>query len=255
MTERRSSWGSAQRWRVSRNGEVTFGIVRRFRRRWRRNGARGRIGEGPLWAAAHVGGIWRSCGAAAHFFTLARAPTIPPALLAEPPPNPTHSLLAEPPPTPNNLPFPHAGGVHGLVACGGMVIRAQAGGLRGMTALPTTVNRKPQIASRPTPPPADSARSLRSLRNGAHRRKKKDNGRRREQIPNMHSPPAAAHFFTLAARPPFRQLCWRNPHHNPHTLCWRNPHLNPTHSPLAEPPTHLRIPLAHCVRGGMVVAH
>ena len=45
MTERRSSWGSAQRWRVSRNGEVTFGIVRRFRRRWRRNGARDRIGE------------------------------------------------------------------------------------------------------------------------------------------------------------------------------------------------------------------
>ena len=49
-----SAGASAQRWRVSRNGEVTFGIVRRFRRRWRRNGARDRIGEGPLWAAAGV---------------------------------------------------------------------------------------------------------------------------------------------------------------------------------------------------------
>ena len=53
-------------------------------------------------------------------------------------------------------------------------------------------------------------------------------GRRREQIPNMHSPPAAAHLFTPChARAPFRALCARNPHHNPHTLCWRNPHLNP----------------------------
>jgi hypothetical protein len=47
-----------------------------------------------------------------------------------------------------------------------------------------------------------SAQRWRVSRNGAHRREKEDNGRRREQIPNMHSPPAAAHLCFFAPTAP-----------------------------------------------------
>ena len=66
---------------------------------------------------------------------------------------------------------------------------------------------------------------------------KKDNGRRRELIPNYHFPSAAAHFFTLAARPPFRAQSARNPHLTPLRSAGGTPTL-PLSALLAEPPPY-----------------
>ena len=207
--------GSAQRWRVSE----WWGCVRncwRFRRRWRRNGARDRIGERHHGRRRESSPNLHFPTAAAHFYFY--PPAVPPpfrqlrwrnlhhnsrlhhsassaggtsplthaAPLAE---SPNRSTLLRPP----GLSVASAQRCrvswNGEVAFGIVGGSAAGGDVVGGSAA--------SISSA-----GGSAQRWRVSRNGAHRREKEDNGRRRESSPDMHFPTAAAHLCFFAPTAP-----------------------------------------------------